>query len=163
VKNASGTFYTVTNRRFLYCRDCNAVHHVTPFDTAPSYERVGLAIRETPRDDRGQFMDRHSGHRIGDLISVAESCPQGGQSADPMKVTYIEVTDGRESFVLRSFRSSIADPLSYEVLPTQLMLWETVDDTEPTQNNEVAFGVPVNMKPGNSPVDDGQLYNFIQQ
>jgi hypothetical protein len=107
----------MSDRRFLYCIDCNAVHHVTPFDTAPIFVSDGLQIRELPQDDRRNFIDRHFGHRINELISVAETRDVSGDSVDLMKEAYIETTDGKASFVLRSFRKSIADPLTYEIIP----------------------------------------------
>jgi len=36
---------------------------------------------------------------------------------DPMKVSYVEVTDGRESYMLRAYRRTIADALSYKMVP----------------------------------------------
>ena len=113
-------------RRFLYCHDCNAVHHVTPFDSAPVFEFDGMEIRELPQDDRRNFMDRHSGHRIGELISVGEKTGEAGALVDPMRINYIEATDGQEAFVLRSVRKQIVDSLSYEVLPRQLTFMDVV-------------------------------------
>lgn len=114
----------MSNQHFLHCLDCNAVHHVTPFDTAPEFESDGAEFRELPRDDRGTFLDAHFDHRIGELISVDGN--RGGPEAggDPMTVRFIEVTDGREFFVIRASRRTIADPLRYEVLPRQLRLWD---------------------------------------
>jgi hypothetical protein len=119
----------MSDRRFLYCIDCNAVHHVTPFDTAPIFVSDDLQIREFPQDDRRNFIDRHFGHRINELMSVAEDRYVSGDFVDPMKEAYIEVTDGEVSFVLRSFRRSIADPLTYEVIPRQLTFWYDIGAT----------------------------------
>jgi hypothetical protein len=117
----------MSTHRFLHCRDCNAVHHITAFDRAPVFEMDGLEIRETAQNDRRAFLDLHLDHSIGELNSVEESRGEGGAFVDPMEVNYVEVTDGREFFTLRSFRKSIADPMSYEVLPRQLRLWDAVD------------------------------------
>jgi hypothetical protein len=125
----------MSNQRYLYCRDCNAVHHVTPFDTAPEFAVNGVEIQEIPQDDRREFVDRHAGHRIGDLIGVDESREEAQIQGDPMTVRFIEVTDGREFFVLRASRKSIADPLTYEVLPRQLRLWDVLDGVGSTPKN----------------------------
>jgi len=87
-----------------------------------------VEIREIPRDDRRDFTDLHCGHRLGELISLAETRRDRDEIVDPMKIVYIEVADGGESFVLRSFRRRIADPLSYEVVPRKLMRWDAIDD-----------------------------------
>jgi hypothetical protein len=121
------------NRRFLYCRDCNAIHRVTVFDTAPFFEIDGLNVREVPQDDRRDFLNLHLGHRIGELNSIGEIRDEGDDgNVDPMKVSYVEVTDGREIFIVRSSRRSIADPLFYEVMPRQWRFWEFVDERAET-------------------------------
>jgi hypothetical protein len=37
--------------RFIWCRNCDAVHHVTPFDKAPRYVYVDGEIDELTGDD----------------------------------------------------------------------------------------------------------------
>ena len=104
--------------QFLYCRICHEVHHLTPFDRAPTYQLEGMTVREIFTDDRRQFVDRHFGHEIEALKSVAENRFSIGRPVDPMKVGYIEVTNGRVSFILRVSRSNIADPVSYNLVPS---------------------------------------------
>jgi len=57
-------------------------------------------------------MEWHSGHRIGELISAGEVFQESGEISDPMRVNYIEVTNGREVLLIRSSRKSITDPLT---------------------------------------------------
>ena len=110
--------------QFLYCRICHEVHHLTPFDRAPIYQLEGMTVREIFTDDRRQFVDRHFGHEIEELKSVAEDRFPIGLPSDPMKVGYVEVTNGERSFVLRVSRSNIADPVSYRIVPTQACIYE---------------------------------------
>jgi hypothetical protein len=121
--------------RFLYCRDCNEVHHVSPFDTAPIYVLEDRVVRQIPVDDLQSFRERHFGHNFEELTSVPETDVQLGQLVDPMKTGYVEVTNGKDLFVLRSFRRNIADPLSYELLPRQLAFHEITHDH---QEEEIA-------------------------
>jgi hypothetical protein len=122
--------------RFLYCRDCNEVHHVTPFDTAPIYVLEDRSVRQIPVDDLQSFRDRHFGHKLEELTSVPETDVRLGQLVDPMKTGYVEVTNGRDFFVLRSFRRDIADPLSYELLPRQLVFWEIAHDHQESEGTK---------------------------
>lgn len=110
--------------RFLYCRDCNAVHHLTPFDNAPVYEFQDRTVREIRADDRRSFLKRHTGHRLEELTSLIEEHFRSAQFFDPMKIGYIEASNGTESFILRSSRRTVAEPLTYEVMPRQLKLWQ---------------------------------------
>lgn len=105
--------------QFLYCRSCHEVHHLTPFDRAPTYQLEGMTVREIFTDDRRQFVDRHFGHEIEELKSVAQNRFPISRPGDPMKVGYVEVTNGRVSFVLRVSRSNIADPVSYKIVPQE--------------------------------------------
>jgi hypothetical protein len=111
------------HNQFLFCRTCHEVHHLTPFDRAPIYHVEGVTVREIFTDDRRQFVDRHFGHKIEELKSVAENHFPIGWPSDPMKVGYVEVTNGQVSFVLRASRSNIADPVSYKIVPRQACIY----------------------------------------
>ena len=76
-------------QRFLYCLPCNAVHHVTPFDTVPLILMDAGEIREIPRDDCQRFTAGHSGHMIQELISIEDRVEDRAGFLDPMKVKYI--------------------------------------------------------------------------
>lgn len=113
--------------RFLYCRICNEVHHVTPSDSAPIYDLEGTTVREIFIDDRRQFLDRHHDHKIEQLRSVTENHFPVGSLIDPMKVGSVEVTNGKEFFILRISRRSIAEPVSHRVVSRRMMLWEATN------------------------------------
>ena len=106
--------------RFLCCHKCSEVHHITEFDQVPIYELQGAAIKEQPMDDRLAFLERPANHPIEELAAVVHTKMPGSQSIDPMKIRYLEVSDGRARFVVRAFRQSIQEPLTYELLPQQL-------------------------------------------
>jgi hypothetical protein len=102
--------------RFLYCCNCNQVHHVSPFDQAPIFEREGAEIQEIPADDRQRFTERHSGHVLQELFSIGEKQYPSSKVNDPMADSYLPVSNGRENLILRCFRRSITEPMMYEVL-----------------------------------------------
>lgn len=106
--------------RYIWCRTCNEVHHVTPFDKAPRYLWDRGQQIELPMDDRRAFMRRHSGHRLEGLRGVSERYFPSGSALDPMKAGYLEVTNGTELFVLRSVRRQIEEPLRFELIHGRL-------------------------------------------
>ena len=110
--------------QFLYCRSCHEVHRLTPFDRAPIYLLEGMIVREIFTDDRRQFVDRHRGHEIEELKSVAEDRFPIGRPSDPMKVDYVEVTNGHSVFILKVSRTNIADPVTYKVVPRHAFIYE---------------------------------------
>jgi hypothetical protein len=67
-------------------------------------------------------MQRHAGHKLEALQALGESYTPGHAPLDPMKEGYVEVTNGHETFVIRSFRNSIEEPLSFELLQGRLKI-----------------------------------------
>ena len=103
--------------RFLCCRKCHEVHRITDFDQAPIFELQGATLMEQPMDDRLAFLKRHARHAIEELKAVSRARIEDRRPINPMKVLYLDVSNGRGLFVLRVSRKSIQDPLTYEILP----------------------------------------------
>lgn len=81
--------------KFIWCRRCNEIHHITRFDRAPEYVWAGCETKEIARDDWRDFMYRHSGHKLESLRSVGEGYRASGCSADPTKMEYIRSNEWR--------------------------------------------------------------------
>jgi len=120
----------MVNPRFILCRKCDAVHHVTAFDKSPNYFLSANGTSETAANDWDDFMTRHAGHRLDPLEATGQSLFPAGNSADPMAIGYIEVTDGKETVLLRRIRSSIAEPLRFELVPGRLVHKESTLDIQ---------------------------------
>jgi hypothetical protein len=145
--------------RFIWCCTCNEVHHVTPFDEAPRYQWDHGEQIELPMDDRRAFMRRHSGHRLEGLRSVGERYFPSGSLWDPMKVGYLEVTNGTESFVLRSVRHEIEEPLHFELIRGRLRPAEmTVSIRENELRKEMRHHFPWRLS---EKLDNEQIELFI--
>ena len=110
----------MASEQFVRCRNCEAIHHVTRFDKAPLYARLGGEIIETSADDWRAFVDRHAGHKLEPLKATGQKYFPNGQAADPMAVAYIEVTNGHERFLLRRARKSIEAPLQFALVKGRL-------------------------------------------
>jgi hypothetical protein len=104
------------NGKFILCRNCGAVHHVTVFDNAPNYFVVAGATREKPADDWRVFMNRHAGHGLEALKALGELYFPDASAADPMAVGYLKVTNGHREYLLRRSRRSIGEPLRFECI-----------------------------------------------
>lgn len=109
------------NGRFIRCRNCGAIHHVSPFDHSPVYYFVAGAVQEKQVDDWRAFMDRHAGHRLEPLQSTGNAVFPRGSACDPMNVAYVQVTDGTQTVLLRRSRSSINKPFAYEIVDGSLL------------------------------------------
>jgi hypothetical protein len=104
------------NGKFIHCRNCGAVHHVTVFDKAPNYFVVAGDTREAPADDWRVFMNRHAGHGLEALKALGVLYFPEGSAADPMAVGYLKVTNGHREYLLRRSRRSIGEPLRFECI-----------------------------------------------
>jgi hypothetical protein len=100
--------------KYIWCRNCNEIHHVTPFDRAPLYASTGAEQAELSVDDWRMFMNRHAGHKLEGLRRTEEAAVFESFS-DPMSEKQVAVTNGQAHFVLRSFRTRIDQPLGFEL------------------------------------------------
>ena len=112
------------NGRYIWCRNCGAIHHVSPFDRSPVYHAGAGEVQEKPADDWRDFMDRHAGHRLEPLQSTGNTVFPCGSAHDPMNVGYVQVTNGKQTVLLRRSRSSIEQPLVYEIVEGSLLRTE---------------------------------------
>lgn len=112
------------NGRYIWCRNCGAIHHVSPFDHSPAYHVRAGEVQEKPIDDWRDFMNRHAGHRLEALQSTGATVFPRGSAYDPMNVGYVQVTNGKQTILLRRSRPSIEEPLAYEIVDGSLLRTE---------------------------------------
>jgi hypothetical protein len=145
--------------RFIWCRNCDAVHHVTSCDRAPQYVYVEGGVEEIPGDDWRAFMKQHEGHRLEPLKASGEKQFCQSSMSDPMGVAYIEVTNGRDHLLLRQSRANIAEPLSFEVTRGRL-----VDQglTVCIQDSEIKKEMRCHFKWYADAFDDHKIDLFVQ-
>jgi hypothetical protein len=101
-------------QKYIWCRNCDEIHHVTPFDKAPAFTVVEGEIQESPVDDWHVFMQRHSSHMLEPLTPIGEKYFPCGHPFDPMNVGYIDVMKGKTKSLMRAFRKSVDEPLRFE-------------------------------------------------
>ena len=138
--------------KFIHCCVCDAVHHVSPFDKAPTYVLVGDAVEAQATDDWRLFMAEHAGHRLEPLQASGVKLFPEGSSMDPMSVGYIEVTNGQDRYVVRRARKSIQEPVSYELIHARLA---NVSLTVEVQDKEIKKEIKrFSWAPATCPDDD---------
>lgn len=109
------------DHRFIWCRNCDVVHHVSRFDREPIYRFVDGEVEERPANDWRAFMDRHAGHRLEPLVVTGEDYLPAGKAFDPMSIGFFEVSNGCETLLLRRSRSTIEEPVQYEIVEGRLV------------------------------------------
>jgi hypothetical protein len=106
--------------KFILCRNCDAIHHVTHFDKAPRFSVIGGEVQESPVDDWRVFVTAHAGHLLEPLEATGERYHPGGSALDPMGVSYIEVTNGNARMLLKRTRTTIDEPVQFHRVPGRL-------------------------------------------
>jgi hypothetical protein len=112
----------VTKRHFLHCRDCDAVFRPSPHDSAPEYYMTPEGITEIIRDDYTAFLTHHARHALETLRSSGDATAHEGSLWDPMAVTYWQVTNGRDSFLVRGWREHTGERRRYQLVPGRLVV-----------------------------------------
>ena len=145
--------------KFIWCRNCDAVHHVTSYDRAPQYVYVDGEVDEIPADEWRAFMGQHEGHRLEPLEASGEKYFPQGSISDPMGIAYIEVTNGSDHLLLRQSRNNIAEPLSFELMPGRL-----VDQgvTVCIQDSEIKKEMRFHFKWDSDAFEDQKIDLFVQ-
>ena len=149
----------MAEEKFIWCRNCDAVHHVSCFDKAPVYIFSEGAVEEQLADDWRQFMMRHEGHRLEPLRTIGAKYFPRGTIADPMSIGYVEVTNGSDRLLLRQSRDRIDEPLRFNLVTGRLMdhgLSLTVQEREIKKEMTRHFKWP-----GGKPPSDKTIKLFI--
>jgi hypothetical protein len=145
--------------KFILCRTCDVIHHVTPFDKAPAYSVLGGEIQENPVNDWRDFVTAHAGHMLEPLKGTGEKYFPDGSIADPMGVGYIEVTNGAARMLVRRTRTSIDEPVRFERLTGCL-----ADNgaTLEIQENEIKNEMKYHFSWAPLSFDDPKIARFVQ-
>jgi hypothetical protein len=109
----------------------------TPFDQIPEYVRDEVIVdiqkehpleyREVGKNDYGAFSYKHSGHMLENLTIIENSFYSEGPYFDPHRILYFETTNGKETFLIKRWRTSVLEPVRYEVVPAKLEVTTTVE------------------------------------
>jgi hypothetical protein len=58
--------------KFIWCRNCDAVHHVTSYNRAPQYVYDDGEVNGIPADEWRALMRQLEGHRLEPLEALGE-------------------------------------------------------------------------------------------
>ena len=108
--------------RLIYCVQCNAVALFSSLDRAPEYVHDQGNWMVIDRDDQDAFIKEHRGHHLEELQPVPGSFVSSQKYIEPVKTAYFEATSGKKRFVVKKFRKSISDPMSYEIVRGSLVV-----------------------------------------
>lgn len=111
----------MTPIQFVHCGDCEEIFRPSPLDRAPAYRLTDDGPVAEMRDDCMAFLTRHARHALETLRGTGAPAAHAGSLSDPMASTVWEVSNGRETLLVRSSRTSLDEPLRYRIIPGRLV------------------------------------------
>ena len=106
--------------QLIRCKNCDEIFMKTPFDQYPEYEwdpkRSVENFRSIERDDFQDFLIHHHGHRLENLKIIEDSFVSEMPYFEPIKTSFFKATNGKEKFVIKTFRKKIDEPLAYQLI-----------------------------------------------
>jgi len=106
-------------KTLIRCIDCNAVINMAEQDFTPYYTWHEGELEEHEANDREVFDQAHKGHRTEYLTSL--TTPLSNKPyREPVKTSYFEATNGTKNFLIKRWRASINEPVTYEIIDGRL-------------------------------------------
>ena len=140
---------------FVRCVECNEVMNETEWDLHPHYEWSEGEIKETERNDRTPFLERHRGHETEKLTPLMPPLSDRPYS-EPVKASFFEATNGAELFVIKRWRTRIEDPFTYEIIEGRLEI------TTGSVRAQTAAIKKQLQSEEDSPISGEKVHRFIQ-
>lgn len=109
-----------------FCRSCFAVQLIS------AVTRTGLSREEDEEfidedeDEQATFVHTHWRHGLAPLKKKTDRYTADRPLWDPLRTAYEEVSDGRENFLLKSWRTHLSEPRHYALLRGTLPIVTTV-------------------------------------
>ncbi|HVN86572.1 MAG TPA: hypothetical protein VMW17_17200 [Candidatus Binatia bacterium] len=114
---------------YLLCRDCRVIHRVY----AATELVTGGSVSEEAAIAYGQFLVQHRHHPLERLTRESLLEYHDGPLWDPMRSSYIELTNGCETFTVRTGRGGLDEPVTRAIVTERIVpeaLEVTVEESE---------------------------------
>lgn len=108
--------------KLIRCTQCNQVTAYYggfgDFGGSPSLPGIEWSAEDIY--NKKAFFHYHGDHATEEIFVAPESIISDKPSYEPNKVSYFEASNGRERFLLRRTKKSLAQPAFYEIIPGTL-------------------------------------------
>jgi hypothetical protein len=120
------------------CRSCFEVQLLSAMESAPRSWEQDSDVQRDADDERTAFLHRHFGHPLTPLKKKKDRYFSDRPVWDPLRIAYEEVTDGRETYILKSWRTDLNEPRRYALLRGTLEVSITVQLPEEPLREELS-------------------------
>lgn len=126
------TYLSVANTSSPYavgvwlCRSCFEVQLLDAAQSAPCSWEQDSDFEGDAENEQTAFLRRHFGHPLTPLKKKKDRFFSDRPVWDPFRIAYEEVTDGKEIYILKSWRTDLNEPRRYALLRGALEVSITV-------------------------------------
>ena len=145
--------------KLLRCTQCNKViPQFGPFgDFGESSLLPGVEWSTEDLEEQTEFFQRHQGHLLEELTIDPETYISDKPSYEPMKVSYVEASNGKERFLIKRTRKSFDQPACYDLIPGKIRFSDVSLEIQ-----EEALWRQVSWLNGSFPLSGDKLKKFIE-
>ncbi len=110
--------------KLIRCTRCNKViPELGSFgDFAEASLLPGVEWSSEDLDERKEFLRRHEGHLLEELLIDGETFFSDKPCFELMKIAYVEASNGQQTFLIRRTRASFDRPAFYELIPGKMQV-----------------------------------------
>ncbi len=129
--------YILSHTHFVACQTCGVLHpclHHSP--------REGDSSEQEAAESYQQFCSAHAGHLTSEVHRHDSESLADRPLWDPLASSAFEVTDGEQTYVVISTRTSIEEPRAYRFIPGSVEVRTSdisVDDRDVRRGLDYAF------------------------
>ncbi|MGE0681233.1 MAG: hypothetical protein AB7P69_10095 [Candidatus Binatia bacterium] len=121
-----------------FCRSCFEVQLLGAAESAPRSWEQDSDLQRDEDDEQTAFLRKHFGHPLSPLKKKKDRHFSDRPVWDPFRIAYEEVTDGRETYILKSWRTDLDEPRRYTLLRGTLEVSTTVQLPEEPLREELS-------------------------
>jgi hypothetical protein len=146
-------------KKLVHCPRCNKViPQFEPLvDFGESSILPGVEWSSEDLDEQKEFLRLHQGHALQELLIDPETFISDKPSYEPIKVAYMEASNGKERFLIRRTRTALGRPAFFEVIPGKIRVTEVSLEI---QENEVRRQIA--WENGSRPLSGEKVSKFIE-
>ena len=108
--------------KLLRCTRCNKV--IPQFDRFGDFGEAsllpGVEWASEDLEEQNEFFKSHQGHLLEELTIDPETFISDKPSYEPIKVAYVEASNGKEKFLIKRTRRSFDRPAFYDLIPGKI-------------------------------------------
>lgn len=145
--------------KVIRCTRCNKViPRFGPFGDFGETSRLpGVEWSSEELDVQKEFLKDHQGHLFEELSIDPETWISDKPSYEPVKVVYVEASNGEKRFLLKRTRAAFDRPASYELIPGKI---QVTDVSLEIQENELQH--QISCQDGSFPLSAKKVEEFIR-